>query len=93
MSFGESVFYAGFIHKTVMVDLHVRFNLAYPQRNGHQKTLEHSRGLHTKAEPEWLPGGAGRLHLQAGRPLGPTVSLRIPMSVLHHLLGCNYIVL
>ena len=32
MSFGESVFSIGFIKKTVKVDLHVRFNRAYPQR-------------------------------------------------------------
>ena len=29
MSFGESVFSAGFIQKTIKVDLHVRFNGAY----------------------------------------------------------------
>ena len=49
MSFGESVFSAGFIKKTIKVDLHVRFNCANLQRNGHQKTLEDSGGLHTKA--------------------------------------------
>ena len=58
MSFGESVFSAGFIQKTVKVDLHVRFNCAYQQRNGHQKTLEDSGGLHTEAEGETPPGGA-----------------------------------
>ena len=50
MSFGESVFSAGFIQKNVKVDLHVRFNRAYPQRNGHQKTLEDLRGLCALAE-------------------------------------------
>ena len=63
MSFGESIFSVGFIQKTVKVDPHVRINRAYPQRNGHQKNLEDSRGLHTEAEPEWLPGGAGRPNL------------------------------
>ena len=58
MSFGESIFSAGFIQKTIKVELHVRFNCAYPQRNGHQKVLEDSRGLHTKAEGERLPSGA-----------------------------------
>ena len=48
MSFGESVFSAGFIQKTVKVDLDVRLNRVYPQRNGHQKTLEDSRGLCAK---------------------------------------------
>ena len=50
ISFGESVFSAGFIQKTVKADLHVRFNCPYPQRNGHQKTLEDSGGLHTEAK-------------------------------------------
>ena len=63
MSFGESVFSAGFIQKTVKADLHVRFNCPYPQRNGHQKTLEDSEWLHTEAEGETPPGGAGRPHL------------------------------
>jgi len=93
MSFGESIFSAGFIQKTIKVDLHVRFNHAYPQRNEHQKTLEDSRGLYTKAEPEWLPGRVGRPHLQAALPLGPLVSLRVAMSVLYRLLGCIYVVL
>ena len=63
MSFGESVISVGFIQKTIKVDLDVRVNHAYPQRNGHQKTLEDSRGLHIEAEPEGLPGGATRPHL------------------------------
>ena len=49
---------AGFIQKTIKVYLDVRVNRAYPRRNGHQKTLEDSRGLHTEAEPEGLLGGA-----------------------------------
>ena len=56
-SFGESAFSVGFIQKTVKVDLHVRFNCAYPQRNGHQNVPEDSRGLHTEAESERLPSG------------------------------------
>ena len=63
MSFGESMISAGFIQKTVKVYLDVRVNRAYPQRNGHRKTLEDSRGLHAEAEPEGLPDGAGRPHL------------------------------
>ena len=53
----------GFIQKTIMVDLDVRINLAYPQQNRHQKTQEDTRGHHTMAEGEWLPGGAGRPQL------------------------------
>ena len=63
MSFGESVFSVGFNQKTVKVDLHVRFNCAYPQWNRHQKVPEDSRGLHTKAEGERLPSAAARPHL------------------------------
>ena len=59
MSFGESVFSIGFNQKTVKVDLHVRFNCTYPQRNGHQKVPEDSGGLHIEAEGETPPGGAG----------------------------------
>jgi hypothetical protein len=63
ISFGESMFSAGFSHKTVKVDLYVRVNCAYPKRNRHQKDLEDSRGHHTTAGPEWLLGGAGWPHL------------------------------
>ena len=66
MSFGESVFLVGFNQKTIKVDQHVRFNYAYPQRNGHQKTLEDSGGLHTKAEGETPPScPAPMAHLSA----------------------------
>ena len=88
MSFGESVFSVGFIPKTVKVDLHVRINCAYPQQNGHQKTLEDSRGLHTEAKLEWLPPVghlAPRAHCQprhhnAGSPLPPRLHLHHPLS-------------
>ena len=62
-SFGESVFPARFNQKTTKVDLQVRFNHAYPPRNGHQKVPEDSKGLHTKAEVKAPLGGAGRPHL------------------------------
>jgi hypothetical protein len=62
MNFGESVSSAGFIQKTIKVDLHVKINYAYPQQNGHQKVLEDSRGHHTEAEDEAPPAPlAGRL--------------------------------
>ena len=54
MSFGKSIFLAGFIQKTIKVDPHVRFNCTYPQRNGDQKTLEDSRGLYTEVERQRL---------------------------------------
>ena len=52
MSFGESVFSAGFIQKTVKVDQDIRLNRAYPLQKQPQKVLEDSRGLHTQAEGE-----------------------------------------
>ena len=42
MSFGESIFFTGFIQKTIKVDLHVKFNCAYPQQNGQQKSPHRS---------------------------------------------------
>ena len=56
MSFGESIFSIGFIQKTVKVDQDVRLNRAYPQRKQPQKVPEESRGHHTEAEGEALPG-------------------------------------
>ena len=92
-SFGESVFSAEFIQKTIKADLHVRINHAYPPWNGHQKVQKDSREHHTKAGAERLPGGADRPHLQAAQPLGPPVSLHVAMLVLHRLLDCIYAVL
>ena len=88
MRFGESVFSIGFIEKTVKVDLHVRFNRAYPQRKRPQKVPEDSRRLHTEAEGEAPP----RPNLQAGRPLGPACQPLVVMPVLHRLLDCIYAV-
>ena len=65
MSFGKYVIFAGFIKKTIKVDLHVRFNCAYPPRNGHQKVLEDSGGLHTKEGDERMTCGVARPHCQA----------------------------
>ena len=76
MSFGESVFFVGFIQKTVKVDLHVRFNCAYPQRNGHQKTLEDSGGLHTEAEDETSPDPTCKLPDPWGPPVSPSLQCR-----------------
>ena len=86
-------FLQGLSRKTVKTDLHVRINHAYPPRNGHQKVPEDSRGHHTKARAKGLPCGADQPHLQARRPMGSPISLRVAMSVLHDLLGCIYAVL
>ena len=61
MSFGESMISAGFIQKTIKVDLDVRVNRTYPQRNGHQKTREDStprrspRGCQVGPAGPWAP--------------------------------------
>ena len=70
------------------MDLHVKFNYAYPQQNRYE-TLEDLGGLHTEAEGETLPGGAGRHAL----PLGLTYQSLVVMLVLHYLLDCIYVVL
>ena len=59
MSFGESVFSAWFIHKTVKGDLFVKGNYGIPPCKQREKILEDSRRLSAKTEPEGLPYGAG----------------------------------
>ena len=59
MSFGESMFSAGFIQKNTKGGLFVNGNHVIPQQNRHGKTLEDSRSLSTEADPEGLPCGAG----------------------------------
>jgi hypothetical protein len=85
MSFGESVFPAGFNQKTAKDDLFVKGNRVIPQHNHCGKTLEDSRRLSTEVEPKPLRGRAGRSHMQVERSMGPAVSLRVAMSVLHSL--------
>jgi hypothetical protein len=48
MSFGESMFSAGFIQKTIKMDPIVRLNHVYPRWYRLGKTLEHSRRLSTE---------------------------------------------
>ena len=75
MSFGEFMFSAGFIQKTVKGDLFVKGNYRIPPRNQHGKTLEDSIRRITKAKPVSLTCGADRPHLEAAQPMGPHVSL------------------
>jgi hypothetical protein len=79
------VFPAGFNQKITKEDLFVKGNNVIPQDKQRGKTLEDSRRLSTEAEPKPLPGGANQSHMQAGRPVVPTVSLHVAMSVLHRL--------
>jgi hypothetical protein len=83
---------AGYIQKTVKVDLRVRSTKAIAPWNLCGKVLEDSKRLSTDADPEGVTCGAGRQHLQAGRPVGPFVSLPIAMAVLHRLLDFIYTV-
>ena len=85
MSFGESVFSAGFNQKTVKVDLHVRSNCVYPPRNGQQKTLEGSRRKITEAGLDPLPCGADRPLGGATRPLWALPISLLHMSIPHRL--------
>ena len=50
MSFGESVFSAGVIQKTIKEDQNVKWNYAYPQQKLLQKVLEDTRSHATKAD-------------------------------------------
>ena len=64
MSFGESMFLAGFNQKTAKEDLFVKLNHGIPPRNQHGKTLEVSRRLSTEA---------GHMSLTSyPAPMGPT---------------------
>ena len=63
MSFGESMFSAGFIQKTIKGDLFVKGNYEILSRKQRGKILEDSSRLSTKADPEGLPCGACRPHL------------------------------
>ena len=60
MSFGESVFSAGFIQKTIKGEQFVKGNYGIPPRHLRGKTLEGSRRQITEAGLDPLPCGAGR---------------------------------
>ena len=87
------MFSVWFIQKTGKENLFVKANHVYPQRNQHVKTLKDSRRETTEAEGGWLPCGAGRPHLQATRPPGPTCQPLLATSVIHRLKDYIYIVL
>ena len=88
MSFGESMFLAGFNQKTAKKDLIVKGKHRIPSWYLRGKTLEGSRSHVTEVEDQRMTCGATRPHYHAARsPMGPPVSL-IAMSVSHRLLGC-----
>ena len=93
MSFGGSIFSAGFIQKTIKEDLFIKGNYGIPPRKQRAKILEDSRRLYTEAEPETLTCVADRPHMQAARPLGSTSQPLFAKSIPHLLLDCIYAVL
>ena len=91
MSFGESVFSAGFIQKTIKGNLFVKGKFRVPPRNQHGNTLEHSRSHITEVRGKGMTCEVAQPHV-VRPPRGPPVSL-VAMSVSHRLLGCIYAVL
>ena len=85
MSFGESIFPAGFNWKTAKEDLIIKGKYRVSPRYLCGKTLEGSRRQIIEAGLNPLPCGAGRPIGGATRPLwAPLVSV-LRMSVPHHL--------
>ena len=68
MSFGESMFLAGFNQKTVKGDQFVKVNHGIPPQDQRGKVPEDSRSLSTEAGLNPLTCGAARPHYQATRP-------------------------
>jgi hypothetical protein len=68
MSFGEFIFSTGFTQKIAKEDLNIKRYRRIILWHIHGKVPEDTRGLHTEAGLDSLPGGAGRPHLYAARP-------------------------
>jgi hypothetical protein len=76
MSFGESMFSAGFIQRTIKGDLFVKGNYGIPPCKQHGKIVEDSRRLSTEVDPEGCHvGPANPTYMSAGLWV-PPVSLR-----------------
>jgi hypothetical protein len=60
MSFGESIFYAGFIQKITKEDLNIKRARGIILPRIHGKVIEDTRGLHTEGGDQTLLGGVGR---------------------------------
>ena len=68
MSFGKSVFPAGFNQKTAKEDIIVKGKYGVPPWYLHGKTLEGSRSHITKVKPEWLTCGAAQPTIRLPSP-------------------------
>ena len=86
MSFGESIFLAGFNQKTIKGDLFVKGNHGILPRDQRGKVPEDSKRLSTEAGLDPLTCGAARPHCQAARPLWAPPIILFVMLVLHRLL-------
>ena len=87
------MFAEGFNQRTVKKDLFVKANHVISRRNILGKTLEQSRRKLIETHAQVLECGAGRPHLQADQPMGPTWQPLLAMLVLHHLKDHIYTVL
>jgi hypothetical protein len=68
MSFGEFIFSAGFTQKPTKEDLNIKRYRGIILWRIHGKGPEDTRGLHTKAGLESLPGGSTQPYPCATRP-------------------------
>ena len=76
MSFGESVFSAGFNQKTTKVDIFIKGNYGIPPHKQRGKTLEDSRRLSTEAGHMSLTCGAAcQPPCYVGSPPPPSMHL------------------
>ena len=87
------MFSAGLNQKIAKEDLFVKGNHGIPPHKQRGKTLEDSRRLYTEDDHDRLTWGAGRPHLQAGWPMGPTNQPLLRTSVSHRHIDCIYAVL
>jgi hypothetical protein len=69
MSFGESIFSAGFIQKITKENLNIKRDRGIISSRIHGKVLEDTRGLHAERGDQTLSGGASQPHPCVVRPL------------------------
>ena len=85
MSFGESVFLAGFNQKAAKEDLIIKGKYGVLPQYLHGKTLEGSRSHVTEAEGHPLTGGAAWPLGGAAQPLWIPLVSQLHMAVSHCL--------
>jgi hypothetical protein len=86
MSFGEFIFFAGFIQKTTEEDLNIKRDHGIISSRIHRKVLEDTRGLHAEGGDRPYQVGLASPAMPPGTPYGkPPQASRV---FFHHLLGC-----